>query len=92
MGETHSQLLINLNCQESLWSTYFPCQVVSEKERKMDVGFIGGQILKSFTVLESNAGLVISKGGVTVRGCDHWSWHRLPDVKGFPWFGLTYVP
>lgn len=71
MGETHSQLLINLNCQESLWSTYFPCQVVSEKEREKDVGFTGGQILKSLTVLESDEGLVILRGGVTVRGCDH---------------------
>ena len=67
MGEAHSQLLINLNCQESLWSNYFPCQVVSEKERKKDVGFIGGQILESLTVLESDEGLVISRGGVTVR-------------------------
>lgn len=70
MGETHSQLLINLNCQESLWSNYFPCQAVGEKERKKDVGFIGGQILESLTVLESDEGLVISRGGVTVRGSD----------------------
>ena len=70
MGDTHSQLLINLNCQESLWSNYLPCQVVSEKERKKDVGFIGGQILESLTVLESDEGLVISRGGVTVKVSD----------------------
>ena len=70
MGETHSQLLINLNCQESLWSNYLPCQVVSEKERKKDVGFIGGQILESLTVLESDEGLVISRGGITVKVSD----------------------
>ena len=79
MGETHSQLLINLNCQESLWSNYFPCQVVSEKERKKDVGFIGGQILESLTVLESDEGLVISRGGVTVRGSDQ---QRLRSQSG----------
>lgn len=98
MGKTHSQLLINLNFQGTLLSNYFPCQVVSKKERKKDVCFICGWILEFHTVLVSGEGLVIPRGwgrqqrlsswaGGHAGALGYWSRHRLPDAKGFPWSG-----